>query len=474
MIKKERKDYGDPSFILALLYIVSMPFLMNNYMKPIFPPPVGGKIQVSEVFYVFLLSFFVLSLMRKKAKITYSPFVYSLIVYLLAMLAATAFSKNIRTSIVEYVGLLYLSSLSVILPSIIDTRRKLLLCASALLYSAALVSAIGIGGYALSRFLHVSNPFVLYYSMFMKGEWRLVSTLILPNMAYSYLHIAFFTGLGILAFTEGGRRIFKISAIGLIFLAIALTFSRGYVAFAGSAAAYLLVLHHRKVFDMRYLKIAGSFFILAAIALFIFVQLFISLATDVSFSYKSGYSKDRFVNLSGEANGIAFKEDDIFEKGRPYNEFAVKVDYLPGFYWFKKKSALMLISKRPLVGVGPGNFNTEDWLLRAGSGKKAFGYMTLEKKNDPHSTYFGSLAESGVLGFISLVVLLVIFLKSVYDHTGNTSDIRLNNFAIAGLSAVFGMLLIGFDMDILNFRWLWVMMGLSLAVIRLKQKTIKE
>ena len=41
------------------------------------------------------------------------------------------------------------------------------------------------------------------------------------------------------------------------------------------------------------------------------------------------------------------------------------------------------------------------------------------------------------------------------------------NLILCCISAFSGLLVFGLDVDIMNFRWLWFLMGLSIAIIRI-------
>ncbi len=98
----------------------------------------------------------------------------------------------------------------------------------------------------------------------------------------------------------------------------------------------------------------------------------------------------------------------------------------------------------PWLGVGPGQFMS--YSLEASRPEplpKDFGPF------DPHSTWLGAFAETGTLGVLSLMALVLVLL---YHHPAQ--------------SGVVGVLLLLFLLasvfkDVANFRGLWVMIGVA-------------
>ena len=121
-------------------------------------------------------------------------------------------------------------------------------------------------------------------------------------------------------------------------------------------------------------------------------------------------------------------------------------------YLFAKRCALAIGRQNPVMGVGPGNFNQaldnldEDQLT---------GLIKL-KNFDPHSTYFGGFAETGIIGLLSILLLFYFALR------------KMNSLLVRTPKAVWYCLLVaiqiflieGISTDIMNFRNLWVILGI--------------
>ena len=87
---------------------------------------------------------------------------------------------------------------------------------------------------------------------------------------------------------------------------------------------------------------------------------------------------------------------------------------------------------------------------------------------DPHSTYFGTLAEIGLIGFISVIIILFFFLIIIFK----LKILNINSYKnIALISIVLYYILVSINIDILNFRHLWIIFAI---IILLKRINITE
>lgn len=132
-------------------------------------------------------------------------------------------------------------------------------------------------------------------------------------------------------------------------------------------------------------------------------------------------------------------------------------------YFELKRQSIPKDLKTALVGMGPGQFNT--YLQTRQKLNRYPRHMPLY---DPHSTYFGALIENGWSGAI-LVAWLFGFLiyrsRKLFlltrDHIALFFLLYFSYIAIEAIS-----------MDVLNFRHLWVLIGLYLAYEMKKEQPI--
>jgi len=128
-----------------------------------------------------------------------------------------------------------------------------------------------------------------------------------------------------------------------------------------------------------------------------------------------------------------------------------------------RDAAFRIALKHPFFGIGQGMFTYEvnDYLdLNAARNTIKINDWALPLKIDPHCAYFGSIAETG---FISLLLLLVLFyfiisgsMASIKEHQ-NSKSINIKIFLFASF---LGYLLSGWFVDIFTIRQFWINMAL--------------
>lgn len=127
-------------------------------------------------------------------------------------------------------------------------------------------------------------------------------------------------------------------------------------------------------------------------------------------------------------------------------------------YAVNKKAAVDIGLNNFWTGVGPGNFNNELNTL-----KENGDYPSYFPNYDPHSTFLGVFAETGIAGF---ACLMFIFFSVVKQLRKLHKQGQAYNSIHTGLTACFLFLAMeAISLDILNFRHLWILLGLLAALI---------
>ena len=138
------------------------------------------------------------------------------------------------------------------------------------------------------------------------------------------------------------------------------------------------------------------------------------------------------------------------------------VAYSTMSYFALKKLAWMAFTEHPWFGHGPGTFHLMT--------ERAFGEGRLPsvyRDADPHSTWLGRLAETGLAGTAALAALwaaLVIAAARAAAAEGPASD------AHAYRAAILGMLVNSISTDVMHFRFLWVVVGLIAAAASVRAR----
>lgn len=102
----------------------------------------------------------------------------------------------------------------------------------------------------------------------------------------------------------------------------------------------------------------------------------------------------------------------------------VKTLYSRLDYWNK---SIDIASFSPVIGIGLGNYfnflSPDEQLANRNSSQTLIGsFIVIE---DPHSILFSTLVSSGVMGFISYILLIIYFLKKDLESLKNSSSISV-------------------------------------------------
>jgi hypothetical protein len=131
------------------------------------------------------------------------------------------------------------------------------------------------------------------------------------------------------------------------------------------------------------------------------------------------------------------------------------VAYSPVSYFLLKRVAWSTFAERPWLGTGPGTFHI------ATERATAEGWLPpTYRQADPHSTWLGRAAETGVVGTLGLALLWTALFKSSRESAARNGPLSL---AHAVLAAVAGMLVNSINADVMHFRFLWVLFALAAA-----------
>jgi len=419
--------------------------------------------QIADFLFLILFIILLIKYLKGSLKFTSKYLWFPLAMLLLSSLVSSLRSDSPLTGLSESAVLAYLMLISLTVANIIIDRGVLSLCLKGHTFISLIIASLGIAAVVLAS-RGIGSPFVRCYPAFFLGKsYRLISTMPLPNMAYSYFHISLFLCLALLLNEKYRKgKIFYLFTVFILNIAIYFTFSRGLIALFTGLAFFLCFIRKKSFI----LKFVSGILLLTALVTFIFAQLFITYTTDLNFSVKSGYDSRYNVDHSREPKNKLFKCDGIFEQNQPYNRIDIAAAFLPGDYWYKKKAAVKLWQRHPFFGVGPGMFNI--WFTKLKESKLVYIPRNFPP-SDPHSTYFGALAEQGLFGLLALVMLYFYFIRICMGAYRKMQEPYLKNLILCCVSAFVGLAVFGIDVDIMNFRWLWFLMGLSIAVVKIAE-----
>jgi hypothetical protein len=228
-------------------------------------------------------------------------------------------------------------------------------------------------------------------------------------------------------------------AVGAMAVAEALTFSK---SLGGCAVAVTVLLWPEWRGRQGLALKVGSAFVAALLVLVFNVAAVATIRkVDVAFG------KDSTV----PSPGISYARQDAAGA----DTAQVRIAYNPMSYYLVKKAAWVAWRRQPVFGIGAGTFAVEaDRAYQEGRLTEAY------RRTAAHSTYFGRLAEAGLVGFVALVVAWFGIWRCTLAATrASGNDGRIAWACLAGFA---GLLVNGVNVDIMHFRFLW----LGLAAVR--------
>ena len=412
--------------ILIFIYIVSL-----SFQKILTLPFIGQKIQPSEV--IFLITFFFLILNLKHIplyKIKFNALDFALMFYLVVIFITSLFAVNSKPFF-EFFGSTYLFINYFLIKNFIIFFKDSIpdFIYKAILWMGLLAAFFGIIGTILTYikienslgFIYVRYP---YFGDIIRAKGFTSS----PHMLASILNVSILFSITHFFFGQK-RNMLQLIAICIMLLAYLLTFAK-IVVLLLIGIIFIFILKGKNRFLPKPRKWFLLFCSMCLLIVYIMGTHFIII--NKNNSELELIKKERF--NSGET---------IYEN----NNFYI----FPTTYTVLKKSSIYLGKKNLFTGIGAGNHGLyfHDLKKQGMFPKQILNY-------DPHSSYFGSFAELGILGLISVLYLFFIIKKISFLIMKNKPGI----IEISLISCLLIFSLEAISADILNFRHFWVILAL--------------
>ena len=123
-----------------------------------------------------------------------------------------------------------------------------------------------------------------------------------------------------------------------------------------------------------------------------------------------------------------------------------------------RKTALNISLKNPFFGIGQGMFTYElknyiD-LNAARNTLKINNFNLLEI--DPHCSYFGTIAETGFIGFLAILIVFYSVMSASLKSIKESPQSKYRNIAIYLFVSLIGYFITAWFMDIFTLRQFWI------------------
>jgi hypothetical protein len=338
----------------------------------------------------------------------------------------------------EFTATLYLLCLYFSVRLLVEPQHVLGIV-KAMIASGFISGVLAIGGWLIAMATQEESIFVLSIKSYpyLGNIYRAQALTGSPNMLVSFLMLGILFSWARFLLVPG-HRLINLAGLGLMLVALFLTFSRDVLI----VLACMIIIHFLSLpatsqanQNTRLMTILTVFLMIAA---YIFLSHFVVTSNNGTAIHEL---------VSGE---YIKGEKPLFMFGEPNNGYAI----YPSIYLELKEMAFRAFLDSGGVGVGGGNFNQYLSVL-----KSEGLYPEKFTAWDPHSTYFGVLAEHGLIGLMTVWGILTFLCRKSLLRIQSLAN---RDFVSIGFAGVFlGVAIEAVCVDIMNFRQYWVLFALA-------------
>ena len=411
---------------LLLLFLITMAV---NW------PQLPFNARITDV--IFLAAAIAVVRAHRSSTIRITVLDFAILCYLAGSVLAVLFSPDPRVSAIELVRQLYLVVIYVVIAMAVRQGLERTI-ATGMALSGAVLAALGLIAFVIYTVTGMGSSLLtpVMTLPYIGNTARLSALTATPAMFACVLAMTLpFAALH--PFVTAARP--RMIIAGVMFGAAAiLTYSHSIagVAVATVTAAWRSIRVHP---PLR----------IAAVAVAILIVVALNFAA--SFSIRS-------------IGGSSLRNDTVSQYGVDGGRVeiaGVNIEYQTMSYLRIKQVALDAFRSDPVTGVGLDRFHRVTEIAYA-QGRLTRSYRAV----DPHSTFFGRLAETGIVGTVTLVALWIAIGVTVDQLIARRPESWI---AIAAAAGIAGTLVNSINVDVMNFRFLWVALGLVRGLEQLEK-----
>lgn len=404
------------------------------------------KIQYCDIVFLFLFILWFIQIKKVKMTLQRTPLILSFITMLGMFLFSFIHSSRYLQSSIEFMGIFYLVCLYFIFCQIIDSEEvwwKIIKC---WVIVSFFISVTGVFAYMISVFCKIPTFLIIQWNLNYHLGNRLNSFFRHPAMLATYLHTSI-----VFAFILAGASKNHIKNkwwiyATIIFCIIAAILTKTRVI-AGILMTIFLIINSLKNKNALF-----AFMKYSAFLFFVMITVFV------------------FILLRWEFFPVKFNINKENKSAQ------IEINLAPQVYYIIHKKAARIIKDYPFIGVGMGMYNYTPGYVKWEEAKDSYRiyYPNVTEKDediysigsDPHSTYLGWTAETGLLGLSGIILVLLGGLYSIYQRSRNTIDLEKKLLYQCILAGISGFLLNGYFIDILTMRHFWILFAMGLILVR--------
>lgn len=434
---------------LLLAYVAVLPVMVLHDL-----PVVGSKLQLTELVFLTLFGASIVVAVRDRQRFARTPLTKWLVVWLALGVASTLGALHPRESLVQLAAWGYLAALYLVMTATIDSWDDWRRVVSVWVVVSSLTAALVVIGAVCGVLWDLQTPFAIRVdklSVIRQPFWvgvGLIWASTTPNMVIGYLLAGSMLSLGMVwAAPDRRARRLAAAAVAIHAVAFGLTISRVAIAVGFALLVFLLRFRSYAAEVVRWVVL------IAWLVLVLVVE-------SVSIYQPAGLTVS--VSEVAEPEAAAYRAEYYWHllPDAPVHRLRVETAYAPFARPLLSGAALTLWKEHPWLGVGPGGFAREVYERQRTRGERWNG-LSVARPWDPHSTYLGALAETGLLGAIGVLGVLGVLVRQTLQAVRRNAMPSLAPVLWAVLACVAGYLVAAFDDDLLTKRWLWCVAGLA-------------
>ena len=153
------------------------------------------------------------------------------------------------------------------------------------------------------------------------------------------------------------------------------------------------------------------------------------------------------------------------ESNKDACNLSISINTAPSPYAILNDISFKIIGKGLWTGIGPGMFNqVMPSLVNWDTAEKTYktkGFMTKDVALDPHNTYLGWAAESGVLFIVIFLIMIIGMARFIWNGYAASTDDFIKTLCYVCLCGLVGFMINALYIDIITMRQFWLMLGIG-------------
>lgn len=423
----------NPSIGFFIL-LATLPFeRIPSYEAPILG---GVTLKMNQVAGLILISVLFYKLIYKKIKIDFDPQTILFILYLLVSFISILGAGNIKRAIYTWIFTVFVILVAYSVSRLLDNKKYLEKSEKVLYWITFFVCIFGFYQFIGST-LGMPDDYVLLRDVYgditkiVLGFPRVQAFSLEPLYLANFLLIPFSLFYAKYLFKADKKYLGIILLISIIFI---LTFSRG-IYIAGISVIILFF-----IFGIFTKKIKNTLILLSTVTFGIIIG--ISLITASSAIVNKGTSK---------LNTAKKHATEINEKSKSVSERKVSWDH-----------AIAAFKEKPIFGIGIGNFGP--WELNYPKEAPVGGWNIVNNET------LEILAETGIIGFVSLISALLLMFYNGFLLFFRTESKEIKYWSLGLLISLVGISIQYQSFSTLYIVHIWVVIGMLIALSNINKK----